>query len=125
MAVIGRFNAELLHSSPSVPEARVDALKGSIRTAILDLPLVYVRRASLVAPGSPAACDWFVTVGPDHIRFGAGWDKQADGSCLPYISLRLDDPTFPHHIDCALFPTGEPGIHAFNLVWNRRKREAY
>jgi uncharacterized protein (DUF736 family) len=124
MAVIGRFTAELLNGFPSDPDARVDALRGSIRTLILDLPLIYVRRASLVSPGLAVPCDWFVTAGPDHIRCGAGWDKKTDAG-LAYIALRLDDPTFTQPIDCALFNSGEPGVHAFNLVWNRRKREAY
>ena len=49
-------------------------------------------------------------------EIGAAWERHAEGTGEIYLSVRLDDPSFPAPINAALFE-GEGGT--YNLVWNR------
>jgi uncharacterized protein (DUF736 family) len=59
---------------------------------------------------------------PDHrvsvggVEFGAGWTKAARDSGVIYLSLKLDDPSFPAPIYATLIE-GEDGGH--RLIWSR------
>lgn len=51
---------------------------------------------------------------------GAAWHKTTEEG-KPFLSVELDDPTFPKPISCALFPTRDGDGHI--LTWTRdRKR---
>lgn len=59
---------------------------------------------------------------PDHrvttsggVEFGAGWTKTSRED-RPYVSVKLDDPSFPAPIYATLVE-GEHGTH--NLIWSR------
>ena len=63
--------------------------------------------------------------GPDYriywgsVDCGAAWKRtsEAGRECL---SVKIDDPAFPHPIYASLYPDDEePGL--FNLVWKRPK----
>lgn len=49
---------------------------------------------------------------------GAGWEKQSQDK-RPYLSIKLDDPSFTAPIFAQLFE-GENGEH--DLVWTRQSR---
>lgn len=51
------------------------------------------------------------------IELGAGWRKtSAEGR--DYLSIKLDDPSFPAPIYATLVEAEEPGSHV--LIWSRR-----
>jgi uncharacterized protein (DUF736 family) len=53
------------------------------------------------------------------IELGAAWTKlTADG--IEYLSVRLDDPSFPRPINAALFHREG---QTFDLVWSRQARQ--
>ena len=52
--------------------------------------------------------------GPGEI--GAAWTRGGDGQ--KYLSIRIDDPTFPAPLDCRLTKTGAE--HGYSLVWERK-----
>ncbi|MDC7675167.1 DUF736 domain-containing protein [Asticcacaulis machinosus] len=83
---------------------------GSIKTATLNF------KARLVEsePASENAPDYRVYTGPAEI--GAGWKRTADNG-RDYVSLKLDDPSFPHPIYASLFQDEHPDT--YNLLWTR------
>jgi uncharacterized protein (DUF736 family) len=55
------------------------------------------------------------------VEFGAAWKKTARDSDREYLSVKLDDPSFPAPIYASLVK-GE-GDDSFNLIWSRRSAE--
>lgn len=53
--------------------------------------------------------------GPGEI--GAAWKRSGDGQ--EYLSVRIDDPTFPAPLDCRLVKTGAE--HGYSLIWERKR----
>nr|WP_172691308.1 DUF736 domain-containing protein [Agrobacterium tumefaciens]ASK44554.1 hypothetical protein [Agrobacterium tumefaciens] len=99
MAVIGEFNTN-----------------GNVRTLTVSMKarLNPIERVSRDAP------DFRITAG-NGVEVGAGWNKVSnDGE--PFISVKLDDPSFNAPITAALWPGEKEGEYA--LIWNRPKREA-
>jgi uncharacterized protein (DUF736 family) len=61
--------------------------------------------------------DYRVTSGSADI--GAAWERTSEGAS--YLSVRLDDPSFPAPLNCRLTKTGAE--HGYSLIWERdRKR---
>ena len=58
---------------------------------------------------------------PHNIECGAAWKKTARVSDREYLSVKLDDPSFPAPIYASLVK-GE-GDDSFNLIWSRRTGE--
>ena len=56
-----------------------------------------------------------------NIECGAAWKKTARDSDREYLSVKLDDPSFPAPIYASLVK-GE-GDDSFNLIWSRRTGE--
>jgi uncharacterized protein (DUF736 family) len=50
-------------------------------------------------------------------EFGAAW-KKTSGEGRDYLSVKLDDPSFPAPIYATLIEGEEAGSH--NLIWSRR-----
>ncbi len=51
------------------------------------------------------------------VELGAGWQNQAKGSERDYISVKLDDPSFPAPIYATLIEVdGQEGLQ---LIWSR------
>ncbi len=63
---------------------------------------------------SDKAPDYRLTVGP--VECGAGW-KKTSREGRDYISVKLDDPTFPVPIYATLVETDTAGEYA--LIWSR------
>lgn len=85
-------------------------LTGEIRTLTLRVKATIkpVEREHEKAP------DYRVSAGA--VEFGAGWTRETRGSGAEYVSLKLDDPSFPAPIYATLTPT-EDGDH--KLIWSR------
>ena len=55
---------------------------------------------------------------PHKAEFGAAWKKTARETDREYLSVKLDDPSFPAPIYASLVK-GE-GDDSFTLIWSRR-----
>ena len=85
---------------------------GSIKTLTLNI------KAKLVASekDNDKAPDYRIFAG--STEFGAAWKKTARDSDREYLSVKLDDPSFPAPIYASLVKVeGEEG---FSLIWSRR-----
>jgi uncharacterized protein (DUF736 family) len=103
MATIGTFTAA------------DNGYTGSVKTLTLNVKAKFVatERENDKAP------DYRILVG--SIEFGAAWRKTARDSDREYLSVKLDDPSFPAPIYASLVK-GE-GDDSFTLIWSRRTAE--
>ena len=62
------------------------------------------------------APDYRILTG-SNVEFGAAW-KKTSGEGREYLSVKLDDPSFPAPIYATLVEADEP--NTFNLIWSRR-----
>lgn len=100
MATIGSFSA--------IP----DGYTGTIRTLTVNVKAKIVANDQKKTEGAP---DFRVYAG--RAELGAAWKSQTNGDePRHYLSVQLDDPSFPEPIRAALF---EDNGAAF-LVWSRR-----
>ena len=83
---------------------------GEIRTLTLKVKAT-IRPVEREHDKSP---DFRVSAGA--VEFGAGWSKAARDSGTEYLSLKLDDPSFPAPIYATL-TQGDNGEH--KLIWSR------
>jgi uncharacterized protein (DUF736 family) len=51
------------------------------------------------------------------VEFGAAW-KKTSGEGREYLSVKLDDPSFPAPIYATLIEAEDPGT--YSLIWSRR-----
>jgi uncharacterized protein (DUF736 family) len=82
-------------------------------------------RAGLSLDSLPAMARAYFDKAPDYrifasstVEFGAAWKKTARDSDREYLSVKLDDPSFPAPIYASLVK-GE-GDDSFTLIWSRR-----
>jgi uncharacterized protein (DUF736 family) len=101
MATIGSFTAGK------------DGYTGTIRTLTVNVKARIVANDQKKSDGAP---DFRVYAG--NAELGAAWRARTGGDApRDYLSVQLDDPSFPQPIRAALF---EDDGAAF-LVWNRRE----
>ena len=91
-----------------------NGFSGTIKTLNLNVKAKIVR----VDRTSDDAPDFRVLAGT--VEFGAGWQKQARESERDYISVKLDDPSFPAPIYATL--TEVQGQEGLQLIWSRTTR---
>src|ERR1700686_1639539 len=93
-----------------------DSYAGVIKTLTFKTEAVFepIEKKSEKSP------DYRVTTGPTDI--GVAWKKTSEAGNA-YLSVRLDDPTLPSSVSCALVKTGIE--HSFTLVWEppRKRRQ--
>ncbi len=87
---------------------------GSIRTLTLNIKARIVR----VENPSDKGPQFHVYAG--SVEFGAAWQKTS-GEGRDYLSVKLDDPSFPAPIYATL-SEGE-GKDDFQLIWSRSSRD--
>lgn len=89
-----------------------NSFTGTVRTLTLNVKvrLVPSDKASENAP------DYRVVAG-NGLEIGAAWKKVSKAE-RPYLSVTLDDPSFPATLYARLVE-GEDGVH--NLIWSRSK----
>lgn len=100
MSTIGSFTAQN------------NGFTGTVRTLTLNVKVKIVPsdKASENAPD-------FRIVASAGLEIGAAWKKLSKAE-RPYLSVTLDDPSFPATIYARLVE-GEEGAH--NLIWSRSK----
>ncbi len=99
MANIGTFTAQN------------DSYAGTVRTLTLNVKVKIVPNDK----DSENAPDYRIVAG--NFEIGAAWKKVSRAE-RPYLSVTLDDPSFPATIYARLVE-GENGAH--NLIWSRSK----
>jgi len=100
MAVIANFNL------------KDGKYTGTIRTMTINVKAQIVPNENQTM-GAP---DWRVFAGGAEL--GAGWNEETDDG-RPYVSMKLDDPTFHHPIRAAFFENEEESTGF--MIWNRPK----
>ena len=85
---------------------------GTVRTLTLNVKVRIVPSDK----GSDNAPDYRI-VAANSLEIGAAWKKVSKAD-RPYLSVTLDDPSFPATIYARLVE-GEDGAH--NLIWTRSK----
>src|SRR5262249_13914238 len=83
---------------------------GSIKTAAISVKV----KITLAAKENDKAPDFRVFA--DQSEFGAAW-KKTSSSGREYLSVKLDDPSFPAPVFASLIGTEQDG---FVLIWSRR-----
>ncbi|NPU11376.1 DUF736 domain-containing protein [Bradyrhizobium sp. 83002] len=100
MATIGTFTAS------------DNGYTGSIKTLTLNIKAKFVESEK----DSDKAPDYRIWAG--SIEVGAVWKKTARDSDREYLSVKLDDPSFPAPIYASLVRVD--GDDGFTLIWSRR-----
>ena len=87
---------------------------GAVKTLLLNVKA----RVSPAEKANDKAPDFRIFTG--QIEFGAAW-KRTSNEGREYLSVKLDDPSFPAPIYASLVEVeGEEG---FSLIWSRRLPE--
>jgi uncharacterized protein (DUF736 family) len=100
MATIGTFTAS------------DNGFIGSIKTLTLNIKARFVASEK----ENDKAPDYRIFAGVTE--FGAAWKKTARDSDREYVSVKLDDPSFPAPIYASLVKV--EGDESFTLIWSRR-----
>ena len=88
---------------------------GSVKTLTLNVKAKFVATEK----DNDKAPDFRIFAGATE--FGAAWKKTARETDREYLSVKLDDPTFPAPIYASLV-RGE-GDDSFVLIWSRRNAD--
>lgn len=96
MAIIGTFTRD------------EHGFAGTIKTLTLDV-MAKIRKVEVTSDKAP---DYRINAG--SVEFGAGWAK-TNKEGREYISIKLDDPSFPGPVFASLVE--QDG--RFSLIWNR------
>ncbi|RWO24858.1 MAG: DUF736 domain-containing protein [Mesorhizobium sp.] len=86
---------------------------GSVKTLTLNVKAKFVPAEGESERGP----DYRIIAGPS-VEFGAAWKKTARETGREYLSVKLDDPSFPAPIYASLIEAEDGGEH--NLIWSRR-----
>ena len=89
---------------------------GAIKTLTLNVKQATLRKAEKDNDKAP---DFRIFAG--QTEFGAAWKKAARESSREYLSVKLDDPSFPAPIYASLVEAEDGSGH--NLIWSRRNGE--
>ncbi len=100
MATIGTFTAS------------DNGYNGLIKTLTLNIKVKFAASEK----DNDKAPDYRVFAGATE--FGAAWKKTARGGDREYLSVKLDDPSFPASLYASLVKVD--GDDGFTLIWSRR-----
>ena len=93
---------------------------GHICTLSFDIAVVIVAAEASDTENAP---DYRVHAGSDEgPEIGAGW-KRSSEKAGDYVSIQLDDPTFPQPIRASLFQNGDDKT-SWSLHWSRPRDRA-
>jgi uncharacterized protein (DUF736 family) len=102
MATIGTFTRS----------AGTNSFTGAVRTLSINAKIT-IKAAE---KGSDKAPDYRIFAGT-AVELGAAW-KKTSGEGREYLSVKLDDPSFPAPIYATLVEAEEAGT--YSLIWSRR-----
>ena len=91
-----------------------DTFTGSVKTLNINAKTT-IKSAEKTSDKAP---DYRVFAG--SVEFGAAW-KKISGEGRDYLSVKLDDPSFPAPIYATLIEGEDVG--SFGLIWSRRNGE--
>ena len=94
-----------------------DTISGQIRTLRFNTPARFVPVADKPSENSPD----FRVFATNRVELGAAWKKVSDAGTA-YLSVSLDDPSFPAPVFAALIPT-EADPNRLNLAWSRPRNQ--
>ena len=98
MAIIGTFTA------------KDGKYTGKIQTLGLSVSVIFLPNTS-TGPDAPAYRAF-----SGKLELGPGWEKTSESSGRQYLSVRLDDPSFPAPIFASLVAQEDD---TFALLWSR------
>lgn len=88
---------------------------GSVRTLALNV------KARIARIDNPTDKGPHYRIYAGNVELGAAWQKRSSESDRDYLSVKLDDPSFPFPIYATLTEMdGEAGLH---LIWSRPNRD--
>ena len=88
---------------------------GSIRTLALNV------KARIARVETPSDKGPHYRIYAGNVEFGAAWQKRSTDTDRDYLSVKLDDPSFPAPIYATLSEVeGEDG---YQLIWSRPNRD--
>ncbi|MBY3179783.1 DUF736 domain-containing protein [Rhizobium leguminosarum] len=88
---------------------------GSIRTLALNV------KARIARVENPSDKGPHFRIYAGNVELGAAWQKRSNESDRDYLSVKLDDPSFPAPIYATLAEVdGEDG---YQLIWSRPNRD--
>ncbi len=92
-----------------------NGFNGSIRTLALNV------KARIARVESPSEKGPHFRIYAGAVELGAAWQKTSEQTGRDYLSVKLDDPSFPAPIYATLAEVeGEDG---YQLIWSRQNRE--
>ncbi|NKM22762.1 DUF736 family protein [Rhizobium laguerreae] len=103
MATIGTFTAN------------ENGFTGSIRTLALNV------KARIARVDSPSDKGPHFRIYAGNVELGAAWQKRSGESDRDYLSVKLDDPSFPAPIYATLSEV--EGEDDYQLIWSRQNRD--
>jgi uncharacterized protein (DUF736 family) len=107
---------ELIVATIGTFTATDNGFNGSIRTLTLNVK-ARIQRVETPSEKGPH----FRIFAAGSVELGAAWKKNAQESGRDYLSVKLDDPSFPAPIYATLVEVeGEDG---FQLIWSRPSRD--
>ena len=88
---------------------------GTVRTLALNA------KAKLVRVETPSEKGPHFRIFAGNVELGAAWQKTAKDTERDYLSVKLDDPSFPAPIYASLVAV--EGSKDFALIWSRRSAD--
>jgi len=94
---------------------------GHVKTLTLDIELTFIPTDDSDTPNGP---DFRIHLGgnDEGPEVGAGWKRTGD-KAGDYVSIVIDDPTFPQPVRANLFQS-DPKGKSFHLLWTRSSKPA-
>lgn len=92
-----------------------DGYTGTVRTLTVNVKVKFVP-AEKTKENAP---DFRILAG--NFEIGAAWKKTAQNSQRDYLSVTLDDPSFPSTLYARLIENEDGG--EYSLIWSRSKND--
>ena len=113
--VAARQQAETTMATIGTFTAADKGYTGSVKTLTLNVKAKFVATEK----DNEKSPDYRIVAG--STEFGAAWKKTARESDREYLSVKLDDPSFPAPIYASLVKGDDDD--SFTLIWSRRSGE--
>lgn len=88
---------------------------GTVRTLALNI------KARIARVENPSDKGPHFRIYAGNVELGAAWQKRSNETDRDYLSVKLDDPSFPAPIYATL--TEVEGENGYQLIWSRSNRD--
>jgi len=96
-----------------------NVLKGEVRTLQMYMKVELHKVGNKRTPDSPDYVVQAVANG-GRVEIGSAWKKQSNGT--DFITIAMDDPSFPHPLNLTGFKSDNPE-YALDIVYRRPKQQ--